>query len=245
MKLFAALKSRPIFRWIYFLWIAVGVAIWVGLLKTRNSFIDPYCSSAPEQCQVKDINAFDRHAATIPNGPVKEAANRRSFYTQNASGYYAAAAPFVFHLGRAVLARAHLGVAFSTAITDFVIVLQAVAINGAMNEIVKDSVQRPRPFVYQSVKQQGPVPGNYVSFYSGHTSFAAVTTFSILFLLVGYGVSGWALFLSGAFAGVMTISTGLFRVGAGVHFMSDVICGALAGIVIAYLVSKFSRSRDQ
>jgi hypothetical protein len=120
---------------------------------------------------------------------------------------------------------------------------EAIAINAFVNGIVKYTVGRPRPYVYNSdprmkayVERQGK--DSHLSFFSGHasTTFTAAVAGSYL-----YGQSstdatsravvwGFELALAGATADL--------RTRAGKHFYSDVIVGALVGTAVGFLVPR-------
>jgi hypothetical protein len=63
---------------------------------------------------------------------------------------------------------------------DVVVFTEAISINGALVTAAKFTVQRPVPRVYSGAAAAND-PGNYRSFYSGHTSlaFTALSTASV------------------------------------------------------------------
>lgn len=119
--------------------------------------------------------------------------------------------------------------------------VEAFALNGAVTEITKYAVRRPRPYTFGGTREGGP--DDDMSFFSGHTSTVAVTTFTTaramdlsndLSTWQRVGVYGGATLLTGLTAGL--------RVAAGKHFPSDVIVGALVGGSIGWLVPELHRS---
>jgi hypothetical protein len=95
---------------------------------------------------------------------------------------------------------------------DMVVIAEVVTINGALNSVVKLAVRRPRPNVYDVPGGDPAVTnsGNYLSFYSGHTSsafsigMAYATTFALrhpdsLARGATYGVAAMA----GSFMGLL------------------------------------------
>ena len=96
--------------------------------------------------------------------------------------------PLVLHSFRAAAGTLNLASAALAASTDILIIVDAVFTNGAVNELTRLAVQRPRPFVYANPQGEGGNPAHYTSFYSGHTSFAAVSLMSLLLILAGRGV---------------------------------------------------------
>ncbi len=94
------------------------------------------------------------------------------------------------------------------------------------NEIVKNIVQRPRPFVtFTDLQIIIPQPGQF-SFPSGHTasSFASAVTF-YRYLPKKVGVP--AVILAGLI--------GFSRLYVGVHYPTDVLAGVVMGIFLSYL----------
>lgn len=108
-------------------------------------------------------------------------------------------------------------------------VMSAVALLGSLiinNNIVKNIVQRPRPFVtFTDLQIIIPTPSEF-SFPSGHTSssFAAAAVF-YRHLPKKLGLP--AVILAGLI--------GFSRLYVGVHYPTDVIAGVLMGILLSYL----------
>lgn len=108
-------------------------------------------------------------------------------------------------------------------------IMSAVALLGSLiinNNIVKNIVQRPRPFVtFTDLQIIIPTPSEF-SFPSGHTSssFAAAAVF-YRHLPKKLGLPSVIL------AGLI----GFSRLYVGVHYPTDVIAGVLMGILLSYL----------
>jgi membrane-associated phospholipid phosphatase len=141
--------------------------------------------------------------------------------------------------------RLHGG-AWNTAAEDLVVIGEAVVVNGAMNELVKLAVRRPRPLAYDAAPGASVLsqPDSYLSFYSSHssTAFAAGMAYASTFArrhprgrarFVVYGVS---------IAAAGTVGT--MRVLAGKHFPSDVLVGAVVGSAIGVGVPYFHARRE-
>ena len=108
-------------------------------------------------------------------------------------------------------------------------IMSAIALLGSLiinNEIIKNLVKRPRPFVtFTDLQIIIPTPSQY-SFPSGHTSssFAAAAVF-YRHLPKKLGVPSIVL------AGLI----GFSRLYVGVHYPTDVIAGVVMGIFLSYL----------
>jgi membrane-associated phospholipid phosphatase len=121
---------------------------------------------------------------------------------------------------------------------DGLVIAEAVALNGALTQIVKFAVGRERPFVNALPADQKPLTAhpadNNVSFYSSHTSFAfalAVSTGTVASMRRTRWASAiWAVGLVGA------ATVGYLRIAADQHYFTDVLAGAAAGSAIGFAV---------
>ena len=108
-------------------------------------------------------------------------------------------------------------------------VMSAVALLCSLlinNQIIKNLVQRPRPFVtFKELSIIIPTPSEF-SFPSGHTasSFAAAAVF---YRHLPKKIGIWAIVLAGLI--------GFSRLYVGVHYPTDVLAGVLTGILLSYL----------
>lgn len=113
--------------------------------------------------------------------------------------------------------------------TRKVAIISAVALLGSLlinNHLIKNLVQRPRPYMtFTDLRIIIPTPSEF-SFPSGHTasSFAAASVF-YAHLPKKFGIPAVIL------AGVI----GLSRLYVGVHYPTDVIAGMLMGFFLGYL----------
>ena len=103
-------------------------------------------------------------------------------------------------------------------------IAEAVALNGALTQIVKFTAGRERPFVHALPADQKPLTGhpadNNVSFYSSHTSFAfslAVSTATV----ASMRRYRWAPVLWGVGL-VSAAAVGYLRIAADQHYFTDV-----------------------
>lgn len=107
--------------------------------------------------------------------------------------------------------------------------MSAVALLGSLlinNHLIKNLVQRPRPFVtFTDIQILIPTPSEF-SFPSGHTSssFAAASVF-YRFLPKKAGIPAIVL------AGLI----GFSRLYVGVHYPTDVIAGVIMGILLGFM----------
>jgi membrane-associated phospholipid phosphatase len=115
---------------------------------------------------------------------------------------------------------------------DAVVFGEALSVNAAFVTLAKYTVQRPIPRVY-SDPALASAPGNYRSFYSGHTSFtfAALSAASVA-VDARYGLT-WEPWVVTALVGS---SVAAERIWAGYHFYTDVMVGGAAGLAIGTAV---------
>jgi len=213
------------------LWLVLPALLWIGLVNLRPFLIKPHCLQS-SQCSQDQILALDRSAMGLTDAT----ADGLSTATQNISGILALATPLLWHGGTILLRHANPAVAIASAGTDLLLIAEAMLWNGSMGESVRILTARPRPFVYQRPDLHGANPANYISFYSGHTSFAAASLMAIFFLFLVRGAPLWSLVFWGCVAQGMTFTTGILRIAAGRHFPTDVVAGAIAGSLIALVV---------
>ena len=102
-------------------------------------------------------------------------------------------------------------------------VFVAVACGGSalLNIAAKQTVQRPRPALWESI-----APESTFSFPSGH-AMGSMTLAAVLVLLAWHTRWRWPV-LAGA--SVFTVLVGLSRLYLGVHYPSDVLAGWAAGL---------------
>lgn len=194
--------------------IIAGAAATGWLLDKRaDDIVTIQCPCSPEQ-----VNGFDRGVI----GHHSEKAGWLSDVTLKSSVWAPVAVDLADTQGSDVFFE------------DMVVYAETMAISGALVNLVKYAVQRPRPLSYikegESLRQS---PGGYLSFYSGHTSMtiAALSAASVTLNLRHR--SGWAPWAVTALVGS---SVAAERVLAGKHFYSDVIVGALAGLTVGTIV---------
>lgn len=122
---------------------------------------------------------------------------------------------------------------------NIVLIAESIAVTGALNQIVKFAVARPRPYMYRGNEQDriryGDA-GDYRSFFSNHTSMGFAATVSLAYLYsrrrreAGLKWLVW----TAAIAGGASVAS--LRVAAGKHFYTDVVAGAIVGTSMGILV---------
>jgi membrane-associated phospholipid phosphatase len=125
---------------------------------------------------------------------------------------------------------------------DVIVMGEALVVDGALNELAKVAVRRPRPLTYDGAPHADR--DDYLSFYSSHSStafavgMAYATTFSLRHPDSGYRYLVYGAVVAGGGA------TGLLRVLGGKHFPSDVAVGALVGSAVGIGVPLLHRRRE-
>jgi membrane-associated phospholipid phosphatase len=200
--------------------LAAGVALWTLPPLVERELGAPACT-----CRTADVNGFDRGVIH----PRKRGAG--------AASDVLATALMIAPVGLDALDARH-GYA-----EDLLVMAQAVALNGALGQLVKLAVRRPRPFVYD-LPASDPARASaesYVSFYSSHTSgaFAASLAYASTFALRHPDSEARWLVYGGA--ALAAGSVGVLRVLAGQHFPTDVIAGAAVGAAFGLVVPRLHR----
>lgn len=174
-------------------------------------------------CDPGGVNALDRTVIGLHDDAARVA-----------SHVGVAAVPALAAAG-ALLEVAPFG--WSAALEDVVLVAESIAVSGAVGQIVKGSVRRPRPYMYETgTARADPRFYDFTSFYSVHTTiaFAAATSFGTVFTL-RRPKSPWRFAIWGAGLAAAA-AVGACRVAGGEHFWTDVLAGAAAGGAIGALV---------
>ncbi len=223
------------------LWLTIlPFILWMALVQSRPWVLHTHCGPDLSGCPKEQVLPMDQPGLGIENGP----ADGYSYFTQNLSGILAVSVPIAYQVTRTAAGLASPASALTLAGTDLVIFAQTAGINGAITEAARLIAQRPRPYVYSN-PQQGMDPQNYVSFYSGHTSFSAAACICLLLILIGRGAPSVLVLLAAASSQCFIISTAVFRILSGRHFLSDVLAGAVMGSAVAIVVALLHRPRGR
>lgn len=112
-----------------------------------------------------------------------------------------------------------------------IVLFGAFALSGILAQLIKHSVEAPRPYVF--FENQGhhidAVKGvtllsNFKSFPSGHTATAFALATSLVLLLPWWQKRWWLAFIA-------AVSIGYSRVYLGQHFLQDVLAGSVLGVL--------------
>ncbi len=116
---------------------------------------------------------------------------------------------------------------------DFVVYVETLAVNTAIQNMVNFAVARPRPLAYAGDPAFQDTGAGYQSFYAGHvaTAFAALSAASFT-LHKRYGTGIWPWLTTG----LIGTSVALERVVSGHHFPTDVAVAAVMGTAIGITV---------
>lgn len=128
-------------------------------------------------------------------------------------------------------------------LTDAVVIAEAVVWTGAVQDVVRRAVRRPRPFMFTpGLNPSGRTgPEADFSFFSGHTSnlFALATgaayTYSLRHPRSRWQYLVWSLAMAGAMV------EPVLRALSGEHFPTDCIFGALVGSAFGVLIPALHR----
>ena len=103
-----------------------------------------------------------------------------------------------------------------------------LAIITALNQLLKNILQRPRPTEYRIIEETG------YSFPSGHSMISMALYGYIIYLIYKYVTNKYIKWFSIVLLSILICSIGISRIYLGVHYTSDVLGGFL--ISVSYLV---------
>jgi membrane-associated phospholipid phosphatase len=150
-------------------------------------------------------------------------------------------------LGGQYLLASGSGAPLSAYAQDATLIVESFVVSQVVNQVVKFTVGRERPFVHvlpEDQKGHTEHPNdNNLSFYSGHTSmaFSLVTAAGTVSELRGYK-NRWLIWAVGL---PVAASVGLMRMGADKHYLTDVLVGAAAGSLFGVGMPLLLHGRQQ
>jgi membrane-associated phospholipid phosphatase len=114
--------------------------------------------------------------------------------------------------------------------TDLLVIAEATALAADVNQLVKFTVARERPFVHYGDPARPHQPDDDLSFYSGHTSlaFSLASSAGMVSTLRGYRSAPWVWGVGMSLAATV----GWLRMGGDMHWFSDVLVGAAVGTAV-------------
>jgi membrane-associated phospholipid phosphatase len=192
---------------------------------------------APSSCRLCEPNGFDAGARDTL---VWERGDR----ARHASDALAALVPagMLAHQLLAARGAGDTGAGW----VDALIVIETAALAMDLNQLVKFSVGRQRPFVRYGNSPEGaaraPEADDNLSFYSGHTTFtfAVAAAAGTVSDLRGYRSAPW---VWGVGMG-LAAATGYLRIAADRHYLTDVLVGAALGTAAGVALPRLLHGRD-
>ena len=194
---------------------ALGTGVY---LRSRITLFTP---EELERLDRYQINELDRHATHT----ISLQADRASDYFMQVSQIM----PIVFVSGKRT--RKHFG-------QIAIMYGETMLINGGLTSILKYSIRRPRPFVYNEDASLSRVQSLNAqsSFVSGHTSTAAAAMFFTAKVYADlHPDSDWRPVVW-TVAAIVPAVTGYLRVRSGKHYPTDILGGYVLGATVGYLV---------
>ncbi len=209
--------------------VAAGAAgLWLGLELIEGAL-------APVSCRWCDRHSDGSDALDAPDAALRSALRWNdpgdAAFASNLTGYVLAP---IASLGMATVAAA-VDDRSHEAPANALVLLEAVAIAGSLDQAVKLLAARQRPFAHFGDPAVGPRgPDENLSFYSGHTSlvFSLAVASGTIASMRGYTLAPlvWATSLP------VALVTGYLRIAADRHYFTDVLVGAVLGSAIGFVV---------
>jgi membrane-associated phospholipid phosphatase len=204
-----------------------ALALWIGSELGKEQL-------APSSCRFCGTNALDAATRDALVWSRRDAARRGSDVV--AFGLL----PGAIAAHQLLAARAEGDV--QEGLVDLLVVVQAAALAADLNQLVKFSVARQRPFVrYGDAETLVVDSDDNVSFYSGHTTltFALATAAGTVSSLRGYRTAPWV-WATGL---TLAATTGYLRIAGDKHYLTDVLTGAAIGAAFGVALPRLLHGR--
>lgn len=204
-----------------------GMVLYTGG-QILNTTIKPLTLSEINALDATTINSFDRSATTRWS----LSADKTSDYLHNGSVFL----PFTL-------------LAFKPIRKDSrkigLLLAESFLISKGLTKITKATVQRIRPFAYnKTVDLEEKIKKTAKrSFFSGHTSGAAVFSFFTAKILTDYYPDNKWKPIIWTSAALIPAATGYYRYRAGKHYTSDILVGYAVGSIVGVLIPHLHRKK--
>ena len=122
---------------------------------------------------------------------------------------------------------------------------EILLIQASINGIVKGTVKRTRPFVYddQTPIDEKTSKDARISFFSGHTSMTAAVSFFTAKVFTEYIEDNTAKILIWSGAALIPAVTAISRVNTHWHFPTDAMMGYAVGAFVGFIIPELHRTR--
>jgi membrane-associated phospholipid phosphatase len=209
----------------------IGGALWLGSESLKEHL-------APQDCRWCDPNDLD---ADVRNAVVwSDARNARRASDLLALGVL----PAAIATHQLLASRAEGGTT-EDGLIDLLIVAEATVLAMDLNQLVKYSVGRQRPYAHYGNWSAGAEPGDpddNLSFFSGHATvaFSMAAAAGTVSSLRGYKSAPWV--WAGGMAAAAAVS--YFRMAADKHYLTDVLTGAAIGTATGIAIPRLLHGRE-
>jgi membrane-associated phospholipid phosphatase len=210
-------------------WVGAGAVAWVSLELAKPHLAPSTC----RWCNPPGVDASVKSGLRWSNIKLADTLSNVTGFALVPLAAYGLDAAVVLASGGTV---AEWGV-------DALVISEAIVTASDLNQFVKFSVGRERPFVFDLVpdgKGTTNVPADKnLSFYSGHTAlgFSAAVSAGTIATLKGYKSAPW-IWATGL---TIAATTGYLRIAADRHYFTDVLLGAVTGSAIGFAVPYLHR----
>ena len=214
--------------------VPLGASLGVGGVGALAGGIGTHYSRRMAPLTEAEVAALDRGDIWSVDRLATRKRNRAALIISDVTGYGATVLPL------SLLASDRVR---DNAADAGLLYVQAALLNGGLTQLVKNTARRTRPYAYNPTValSQKRVKDARRSFFSGHTSNAAVNSFLTAQLYSDFYPEreqrGWV-WVSAA---VLPAVTGATRVLSGNHYWTDVAVGYLVGAGIGVLVPQLYR----